>query len=98
MPSLAPTYEGFCEPDENGTFGEVASNAAVVNYKYELVTDPSQDFDVKQIVSLVSQIVIQSVLPTRLVTNARSSVVISVDFRMSLYMTLQVQVRIMNPF
>lgn len=64
MPSLAPKYEGFCEPDENGMFGAEASNAAVVNYKYELVTDPSEDFDVKQIVSLVSQIVVQSVLPT----------------------------------
>jgi hypothetical protein len=64
MPSLAPTYEGFCKPDENGMFGEEASNAAVVNYKYELVTDPSQDFDVKQIVSLVSQSIVQSVLPT----------------------------------
>jgi hypothetical protein len=64
MPSLAPTYEGFCKPDENGMFGEEASNAAVVNYKYELVTDPSQDFDVKQIVSLVSQSIVQCVLPT----------------------------------
>jgi hypothetical protein len=55
---LALTYEGFCKPDENGMFGEEASNAAVVNYKYELVTEPSQDFDVKQIVSLVSQSII----------------------------------------
>ena len=64
VPSLAPTYQGFCEPNENGMFGVEASNADVVNYEYELVTDPSQDFDMEEIVSLVSQSVVQSVLPT----------------------------------
>jgi hypothetical protein len=64
MPSFAPTYTGYCEPDEQGLFGEEASNAVSVDYTYELVTDPTQNATLDEVIGVLGQNVLMSMLPT----------------------------------
>ena len=63
-PSLEPTYKGYCEPDEDGLFGVRAVYADSVDFVYELVTDPSQNTNVDEIINVLEKGVLSSMLPT----------------------------------